>query len=146
MVNDGVDDNLDASSVAGIHHVLEGRAVAKAAGNPVRHGLVRGPPLRALDVLSGRRDLDKSVAGGTNSISALFGDGVEVPLKKDSSDVLGARRGGIDDRRGHDHEASSYVHHNCNEASLACHYRGLRKLRRTNSLKGLCARKTQEIG
>jgi hypothetical protein len=72
-------------------------------------------------VFGGRRDLDISVAGGTDGVVALPGDRVEIPLEKDSSDVLGPRRGGIDYRRG---QASDYQPYDCSEAGLACHDRG----------------------
>lgn len=75
-------------------------------------------------MLGGRRDLDISVAGGTESVGALLSDGVEVPLEKDSSNVARARWGGIDDRRGHDNEASGNQRYDCIEAGFACHGKG----------------------
>jgi hypothetical protein len=71
-------------------------------------------------MFGGRRNLDVSVAGGADGVVALPGDGVEILLEKDSSDVLGPRRGDIDYRRG---QARGHQHYECNEVGLACHGR-----------------------
>ncbi len=95
VVDDRVDDDLHTGRVAGVDHVLEGRTVAEAPGDPVAHRLVGRPPLRALDVLGGRRDLDVAVPGRAEGVGALPGHRGEVPLEEDGGDVLGAGRGGV---------------------------------------------------
>ncbi len=103
VVDDRVRHNLDARAVAGADHVGEGGAVAEPSGDPVADRLVRGPPLPALDVLLGRRDLYEAVAGRAEGVGTRLGDGVELPLEENGGDVLGARGGGLCVRGG-DHE------------------------------------------
>ncbi len=95
VVDHRVGDHLHARRVAGVDHVLEGRPVAEAPGDLVADRLVGGPPLRALDVLLGRGDLDEAVALRAERVGTGLGDGVEAPLEEGGGDVLAAGRGGL---------------------------------------------------
>lgn len=102
MVDHRVGHDLDAGGMTGADHVRECGLVTEASGYPIAHRLVGRPPLRALDVLLGRRDLDEPVTLGAQRVGAGFGHGVEGPLEHRGGDVLGTGWGSGGGGRGRD--------------------------------------------
>mmetsp|Transcript_15882 Transcript_15882/g.43191 ORF Transcript_15882/g.43191 Transcript_15882/m.43191 type:complete len:385 (+) Transcript_15882:461-1615(+) len=82
VVEDGVDVDVHAGSLAALHHVDKGALVARAAHELVGHRLVARPPGVPLDVLVGRRDLHRFETLGTEPLLALEGDVRPGPLEE----------------------------------------------------------------
>lgn len=95
VVDHRVGDDLHTGRVAGVHHARERRLVAEAVLQLVADRLVGGPPLVALDVLGGGRDLDVAVTGRAELVGAGLGDRGVTPLEERRRDVLAAGRGRV---------------------------------------------------
>jgi len=74
VVEDDINEDLDAGCMAGIDHVLVLLAATTFGLELVADDLVVGPPLAALDVFCHWVDLNVAVSGGTDKVSAFIGD------------------------------------------------------------------------
>ncbi len=93
VVDDGVRHDLHSGRVTALHHGRERIAVPEASGDLVTDRLVGGPPLVALNVFGGGRDLHVAVAGRTERVRAGPGHSVVLPLEQGGGDGLLARWG-----------------------------------------------------
>ena len=105
LVEHHVGDDAHACRGALLDHVLEFGFRAQLGVELIAHGLVAGPPLRALDGFLRRRDLHIGHAFRAIGVGAFLGDGVPRLLERDHLDVFlagGCGLFGLGDARNRD--------------------------------------------
>src|SRR5690554_49547 len=82
MVDHGIGVHIHAGGVTTLDHVSKRAGVATAAVQLITYRLIAGPPGTALDMLLGRRYLNRTESFGAQEVFAFLGDVAPCPFKQ----------------------------------------------------------------